>query len=176
MRVFLGTIWSSIKQVTTTYVFDWEQGIALHTIQGNRHHLTSRDKSHGFSRVAAGTWGILSSYGGDDPSKLVFVQLSQESCLVMRDTSRISRRLGRALWMLLEMRQETQVPFLVATVVLRFLLIFRKSQASSPFEALNSTCLSRCQRDVRPFIQMRQGLGLSLGSPQGIQPTLHLVR
>ena len=28
-------------------------------------HLVSRGKSHGFSRVAAGTWVIFSSYGGD---------------------------------------------------------------------------------------------------------------
>ena len=32
--------------------------------------------------------------------------------------------------------------------------IFSKNQASSPFEALNSPCLSRCQRDVRPPVQM----------------------
>ena len=78
--------------------------------------------------------------------------------------------------MLLKVRWETQVPFLVATVILGLLLIFKESQASSPFEALNSTCLSRCQRDMRPPVQIRQGLELSLGSPKGIQPTLHLVR
>ena len=55
------------------------------------------------------------------------------------------------------MRLETQGPFLVDTVILRFLSIFSKSQASSPFEALNSACLSRCQRDVRPPVQMRRG-------------------
>ena len=27
-------------------------------------HLVARGKSHGFSRVAAGTWGIFSSYEG----------------------------------------------------------------------------------------------------------------
>ena len=27
-------------------------------------HLVARGKSHGFSRVAAGTWGIVSSYDG----------------------------------------------------------------------------------------------------------------
>ena len=32
-------------------------------------HLVARGKSHGFSRVAAGTWGIFSSYDGDDHSK-----------------------------------------------------------------------------------------------------------
>ena len=57
--------------------------------------------------------------------------------------------------MLLEVRQETEVHFLVETVILEFLSIFKKSQASSPFEALNSVCLSRCQRDVIPPVQMR---------------------
>ena len=59
--------------------------------------------------------------------------------------------------MLLEERWETQGTFLVATVILGFPSIFKKSQTSSPFEALNSTCLSRCQRDVRPPVQMRRG-------------------
>ena len=37
-------------------------------------HLVAREKSHGFSRVAAGTCGIFSSYGRDVHSKLEFVQ------------------------------------------------------------------------------------------------------
>ena len=44
-------------------MFDWEQGIALHAIQGNRAHLSARGKSHGFSRVAAVTWDMFTSYG-----------------------------------------------------------------------------------------------------------------
>ena len=58
--------------------------------------------------------------------------------------------------MLLEVRQETKAHFLVGTVILGFLSIFKKSQASSPFEALNSMCLSRYQSDVIPPIQMRR--------------------
>ena len=54
------------------------------------------------------------------------------------------------------MRQETEVHFLFGTVILGLLSIFKKSQASSPYEALNSVCLSRGQRDVRPPVQMRQ--------------------
>ena len=80
-------------------------------------HLPAREKSHGFSRVAAGTWGIFSSYSRDDPSKLVFVQRCQDSCLVMRDTFGISTSLGRAIWTLLELRRETENPFLVATMI-----------------------------------------------------------
>ena len=36
-------------------------------------HLVASGKSHGFSRVAAGTWGIVSSYDGDAHSKREFV-------------------------------------------------------------------------------------------------------
>ena len=65
----------------------------------------ARGKSHGFPRVAVRIWGILSSYGGNGPSKLVFVLRSEDSCLVTRDTSEISSRLGRAIGMLLEVSQ-----------------------------------------------------------------------
>ena len=58
--------------------------------------------------------------------------------------------------MLLEVRQETEVHFLVGTVILGFLSIFKKSQASSPYEELNSVCLSRAQRDLRSPVQMRR--------------------
>ena len=57
--------------------------------------------------------------------------------------------------MLLEVRQETEIHFLVGSVILGFLSIFKNCQASSPYEALNSVCLSRVQRDVRPPVQMR---------------------
>ena len=99
-------------------------------------HLAARDKSHVFSRVAAGTWGIFSSCGGDDPSTPVFVQRHQEAYLVMRNTAGISLRLGRAIKIVIEVSREIQGTFLVATVILGFLSIFNKSQTSSPFEAL----------------------------------------
>ena len=125
-------------------------------MKGNQPHLTAKGKTHGFSRVASSTSGIFSSYGEDDPSKLGIVQRSQDSCLVKRDTSGISKSLGRAIQTLIEVRQEIQGPFLVATVILGFLSIFKRSQASSPFQALNSACLSRCQMDVRPAVQKRR--------------------
>ena len=56
----------------------------------------------------------------------------------------------------LEVKQETEVHFLVGTVILGFLSIFKKSQASTPFEALNSVCLSSCQGDMIPHVQMRR--------------------
>ena len=47
--------------------------------------------------------------------------------------------------MLLVVRWETKRPFLVSTEILGFLSIFKKSQASAPFEALNSVDLTKCE-------------------------------
>ena len=52
------------------------------------------------------------------------------------------------------MRQENKFHFLFGTVILGLLSIFKKSQASSPYEAFNSVCLSRGHSDVRSLIQM----------------------
>ena len=46
-------------------------------------------------------------------------------------------------------------PLLFGTVILAFLSIFPKSQASSPFEAMNSAHLSMCQKDVSPSVQKK---------------------
>ena len=50
--------------------------------------------------------------------------------------------LSRTIRTHLEVKQDTEVHFLVGTVILGFLSVFKKSKASSPFEALNSVCLS----------------------------------
>ena len=55
------------------------------------------------------------------------------------------------------MRRETQRPFPLAAGILGFLSVFKTSQASSPFEAWNSACLLRYQRNVRHLIEMSQG-------------------
>ena len=47
--------------------------------------------------------------------------------------------------MLLEVKWETMPPFLVSTVILGLVSIFKKCQASAPFEELKSMGLSRCQ-------------------------------
>ena len=84
-------------------------------------------------RICSATSGLLSSYDG------YLMNLNW---------------LGRTIWMLLQVWYETEGHFLVGTVILGFLTIFRKCQASSTFEALNSASLSRCQRDLRSLVQM----------------------
>ena len=73
----------------------------------------------------------------------------------MTDTSGSYIRLCRTVRTLLKVRREAKHPLLVGTVILVFLSIFTNSQASSPFEAMNSAHISMCQKDVRPSVQNR---------------------
>ena len=60
--------------------------------------------------------------------------------------------LDRKIQTLLEVSREARLPLLVGTFILVFQSIFTKSQASSPFESLNSSQLSKSQMDVRPSV------------------------
>ena len=53
------------------------------------------------------------------------------------------------------MSRDAKRPLLVSRVILVFLSIFTKSQASSPFEALKLAHLSKSQVYVRPSVQKR---------------------
>ena len=63
--------------------------------------------------------------------------------------------LGRKLQTLLEVSREAKLLLLVGTVILVFLSIFTKSQASSPFETLKSAHLLESQMNVKPTVQKR---------------------
>ena len=78
------------------------------------------------------TSGLLSSYEG-------YVRNLQKACHSNMDASRCEAG--------------DKGTFLVATVILGFLSIFKKSQALSPFEALNSPYLLIFQIDVRSPVQ-----------------------
>ena len=126
----------------------WNTELLCTQCRGIWPYPTVRGISHGFSQVAAGNCGIFSSYNGNSLSKLVFFEQCQDTCLVAWDTLGYSSRLGRAIGMPLKVRQQTQCPLLVVTVILRFLSIFKWNQASSTLEALTSTFLSSCHRDI----------------------------
>ena len=54
------------------------------------------------------------------------------------------------------MRREAKRALLFRTVILVFISIFTKSQASSTFEAMNSAHLSMCLKEVRPSVQKQR--------------------
>ena len=77
---------------------------------------------------------------------------------------------------LLKVRRKAKRPLLVGTDILVFLSVFTKSQASSPFEAMNSADLSMFQKDVRPSVQKRWRTMAFSRVSTGDSVTLHLVR
>ena len=155
VTVFLGIIFSSIREIEVPFVFDWEHGTPQHENQVNRasscrewevswvfsrcgrHLVYIFELRRGWPfeiRVCSAKSGLLSSYDGH------FGKLNY-AC--------------RKIQTLLEVSREAKRPLLVGTVILVFLWIFMKSQASSPFEALNSAHLSKSQLDVRPSVKKR---------------------
>ena len=73
----------------------------------------------------------------------------------MRDNPGMKTRRGRTIHTLLEVKWEFRSLFLFDTVILGFLTILKNCQASSKFEAVNSTWLSSCQSHVRPLFVMK---------------------
>ena len=89
VTVFLGTLWCSIQKIESPTCLIGYTGLLCMHCRGIKPHFPARGMSHTISRGAARTLGIFSSYSGDGHSKLHFVQRSQDSCVVMRDTSGI---------------------------------------------------------------------------------------
>ena len=87
MTVLLGTLWSSIKQIEAPYVFDWEDVIALDTMQGDR--ASSRREgnvSWVFLSCGRNLGYILELKRGCTFETLV-CSLKSGTCLGMRDNS-----------------------------------------------------------------------------------------
>ena len=138
-------------------MFDGEHGIALHAVQGHRASFHGEGEVSWFfmscggnlgyilelqwerpfkTRVCSVTSGLLSSYEGHLRNLL-------EAWQGNTDASRgeVGDPVSLSSW-----HGDIWIP-----------INFRKSQALSTFEALNSACLSWFQRHVRPPSQIRQG-------------------
>ena len=118
-------------------MFDGYHGIALHATQGNRASYHGKGKVSWFFSNLSGTWVTFSRNGPEGPSKLMFVQLRQDYCLVVRTPrdSPWARNCNRESY---PVEAETQGPVPLATGKLEFLSILNITQVSSHFEALNS--------------------------------------
>ena len=92
------------------------------------------------------------------------------------DTSGIETRLGRTIRKLLEVRQEIRVSLSSWLSDIGLPIHFQEESGIVTFWSFEFSLLSKCQRGVRPLSRWDGELRLSLGSPQGIQTCLHLVR
>ena len=59
MTVFFGTLWSSVKQIEAPYMFDWEHGIALHAMLGNRASSLGEGEVSWFYLRCGGSLGYI---------------------------------------------------------------------------------------------------------------------
>ena len=83
----MGTLWSSIKQIKAPYAFDWENAIALGTMQGNRASSRREGKvSWVFSSCGRNLGYILELQQGS-PFETLVCSLKSGTCLGMRDNS-----------------------------------------------------------------------------------------
>ena len=73
MRDFSGTLGSAVKQIKAPYLFDWEQVIALHAMQGNwTSSLSEGEVSWFFSSYGGNLGYILEVQQGQPLTILVF--------------------------------------------------------------------------------------------------------
>ena len=86
VTVFLGTLWSSIKEVKPPFLLVVEDGIALEAMQGNRASSCIESGICGFTQVAVGNSWFLLSNCGDASEPLIVSQGHQTSFLIARDT------------------------------------------------------------------------------------------
>ena len=132
-------------------MFDWENAIVLDTMQRNRASSLRERKV---------SW-VLSSCGRN----LGYIVKLRPGCpfetgVCSVKSGHLSRYEGQLrnvneAWhpirTVLEFKWEFRSLFLFDTVILGFLTILKNCQASSTFEAVNSTWLSSCQSHVRPL-------------------------
>ena len=155
MTVFLGILFSSIREIEVPYVFDCAHGTPQHEIQGNRassciegevsgvfsscgtHLVYILELRRGWTfetRVCSAKSGLLSSYDGHH-GKLNYAWQENTDASGGEPGGQAS---------LISYHNYIGIP-----------INFTKCQASSPFEALKSAHLSKSQMDVRPSVQKR---------------------
>ena len=86
VTVFLETLWCSIGKIESPDMFDWEYGMDLHAMQGNRASFPSEgDVSYDFSNCGRNLGYIRELHRGW-PFETPLCSAKQDSCVVMRDT------------------------------------------------------------------------------------------
>ena len=117
-------------------MFDWENAIALDTMQGNRASSHREGKvSWVFSSCRRNMGYILELQQGC-PFETLVCSLKSGTCLGMRDNSGMQSRHGRKIQTLLEVKCESRSLFLFDTVILGFLTILKNCHPTSFLDTL----------------------------------------
>ena len=89
-------------------MFDWEHGIALQAMQGNQASSCGEGEVSYIFSSCGGNLGYILELRREWAFKTRVCSATSGLCLFTRETSAISTRLGSAIGMLLEVRQETK--------------------------------------------------------------------
>ena len=87
VAVLWGTLWSSIKQIEPPYVFDWENAIALETMQENRASSRTEGKVSWVFSSCGRNLGYFLELQRGCPFETLVCSLKSGTCLGMRDNS-----------------------------------------------------------------------------------------
>ena len=136
-------------------MFDWENTIALDTMQGNRASSGSERKVSWIFWSCGRNLGYILELRRGCPFESGVCSVKSGHLSRYEGQLRNVTRRRRTIRTLLEVKWEFRSLFLFDTVILGFLTILKNCQASSTFEAVNSTWLSSCQRHVRPLFEMK---------------------
>ena len=87
VTVLLGTLWSSVKQIESPYMFDLENAIALDTMQGNRASSCREGKVSWVFSSCGRNLGYILKLQQESPFETLVFSLKSGTCLGMRDNS-----------------------------------------------------------------------------------------
>ena len=113
-----------------SYVFDGEDGFALQAMQGNQSSTHGEGEVSWFFSRCGGNLEYILEGQREWPFKTRICSATSGLQSSYDRNLRISTMFGRKIRMLLELNRETLCPFLVATGILGFLSICKKSQVS----------------------------------------------
>ena len=120
-------------------MFDWKNAIALDKMQGNRASSRREGKVSLVSSSCGSNLGYILELQRECPFETLVCSLKSGTCLGMRDIQECKLDVAgkyRRFWKLSGI---SGLFFLFDTVILGFLPILKNCQASSKFEAVNST-------------------------------------
>ena len=157
MTVFLGTLWSAIKEIKAPFVFGVEHRIALHAVQGNRASFCGGEEISWFYSSCSTNLGYILEL------QCEWIFKTPVSSVMSGLLSCCEGHLGihHEAWQGNRDTSPGEVGDPVSLSIchrdIRFPISNQEESGKSPFEALTSVCLLSCQRNVRPPVEMRQG-------------------
>ena len=129
--------------------------IALHAMQGNRASSRGEGEVSWVFSCCGRNLGYIVKLRAGCPYETGVCSVKSGHLSRYEGQLRNVNEAWHTIRTVLEFKLEFRSLFLFDTVILGFLTILKNCQASSTFEAVNSTWLSSCQSHVRPLFEIK---------------------